>query len=225
MPEAHFYAQSGSVCRMTIPEDRITGLTRQELGIEFPFEFSHEAEEQVLLKWDISYLYAELWSTREQGPVLIAPSLPEFTTDSSQPSSLRFPLSPRAISLLEALRHGDDLRLILHIQATLIGTVHRDRIPDAGRRHTLEAFGLEKEIVGPIRRSDDVTIRIAKSDWEEIILPQWTPMASSIPIVEQSALGSPHLDIHALARSLQRASTGADFKAILDMCRPPIVGL
>ena len=225
MPVAHFYAQPGSVCHMEIPEGQVTGLTPQELGIQFQFEFSHEAEDSTLLKWGISYLYAELWSANEHGPVLIAPSLPEFTTDSHKPTSLRFPLTPRALSLLEALRHGGDLRLTLHIQATLVGTAHRDKVPDAGRRRTLEAMGVEEEIVGPVRRSDDVTIRISRSDWEEVILPQWTTMASSIPVVQQSAVSNPHLDMRALARSLQGATAGGDVEEIMEQFRWPIVGL
>jgi hypothetical protein len=216
---ARFRSESGSAYFIEVHEDRITALVPEELGIRIPFEFGQEAGEPDLLKWDLSYLYAELWSIRERGPRLIAPSLPEFETDRHRPNSLRFPLPLQSVHLLEEQRRSGDIELVLHIQATLIGSVERDRVPDAGRRRTLEALGLERDIFGPSRRSDDVTIRINRSLWAEEVLPQWD-------VAElESVAANTRLDIRALARSLYGATPGGDFEDVLEQCRDPIVGL
>ncbi len=216
MPVAQFELPPDAKCRMMVYEDRATALAPQALGLAIPFEFSPDTGDTGLLKWDISYLYAELWSVREHGSRLVAPSLPEFVTDSHRAELLRFPLTSEALDLIEGLRRGGDLRLVLRIQATMVGTVHRDQIPDADRRRTLEALGLEHEIVGPVRRAQDLEITIPRWDWEEQVLPQWG---------EAAPVGSQELDIHALARSIQGASTGADMDALLEQLRAPIAGL
>ena len=230
MSIARFQVQPGSFCQIELWQDRITSLAPQELGILIPFEVSHQLAENGHIKWEVSYLYAELWAVREDETRLIIPSLPEFTTDSFRPSSLRFPLTPAVVSQLEKQRYGGDLRLTLHIQATLVGTVSRDQIQDPVRRKTLEALGMEQEFFGPVRRSDDLAIQVAKLDWEEKVLPQWDlsdtgDMASSMPIAPRSAVVNSHLDLHALARFLQRVSAEADVEEILGQFQDPIVGL
>ncbi len=228
MPVALFQAQPGSFCQMVIKEEGVTSLVPQEQGFVLPFEYSYEITEPGFLEWYISYLYTELWSTQEHGPVLIAPSLPEFTSDDFQPNSLRFPLTPRAFSLVEALRRGGDVQLVLHIQATLVGTAKVDQIPDPVRRRTLLELGLDKEFFGPLRRSQNVELRIPKADWEEKILPQWDPssgIASPVSTLQQSMAGNSHLDVDALARTLHGASLDGDLEGILRQFRTPIVGL
>lgn len=215
---------------MVVHEDRITALIPQEQGLLIPFEFHHEPGESDALKWDLSYLYAELWSMRGQGPRLITCALPEFTTDASRPTAIRVPLSSQAMAMLDGLRRGGDLTFILHIQATLVGTIARDRIPDDGRRQTLEALGLEYDVFGPIRRSDDVTIHISRVDWEEEILPQWSTVGlessePSMPLLREPTVNGHKLDVYALARSLQGATGGGDLEDILRQCRDPMVGL
>ena len=226
MPVAHFGIQPGSECRMVVHDDQITALAPQELGILIPFEFSYQHAEGILLKWDISYLYAELWAVREDESRLIVPSLPEFTTDSFRPSSLRIPLPPQVVAQLEKQRHGGDLHLALHIQATLVGTVRMGQVQDPVRREILESAGLDQEIFGPIRRSNDVAIRISKSEWKQKILPQWDlAELQAIPVAQRHGAANQHLDIHAVARSLRGATTGADLEEILNQFDEPIVGL
>ena len=223
---AHFRSETGTDSQMEVYEDRIAALIPEELGIRIPFAFSPQTGEQNLLKWDLSYLYTELWSVQGDGPHLIAPSLPEFATDRSRPNSMRFPLSVQSVLALEELRRGGDITLILRIQATLIGSVPRDRVPDAGRRQTLEAVGLNRDIFGPIRRSDDITIHIDRSVWAEEILPQWdlADLKATAPI-RRSPEANNRLDIRALARSLHGTTPGGNFEEILEQCRDPIVGL
>ena len=228
MPVAIFQAQPGSFCQMVIKEEGVNSLVPQEQGFVLPFVSSYEITEPGFLEWYVSYLYAELWSTREHGPVLIAPSLPEFTSDDFQPNSLRFPLTPRAFSLVEALRQGGDVQLMLHIQATMVGTAKVDQIPDPARRRTLLELGLDKEFFGPLRRSQNVALRITKADWEEKILPQWDPssgIASPVFAPQQSMVGNSHLDVGALARTLHGASLDGDIEDIVRQFRAPITGL
>ena len=120
--------------------------------------------------------------------------------------------------------------LILHVQATMVGSVATDDVPDEGRRETLKSLGLARDTFGPIRRSDDVTIHINRSVWAEEILPQWdlddfesiAPLLGAWqPPIEQSR----HLDIQAIARSLHGTTPGGDLKEILQQFRDPIVGL
>lgn len=231
MPIASLRFQKDAHCQMFVYEDRIAALVPQGQGIVIPFRFdASECEAPGTQSWDLSYLYAELWVARELGPQLIAPALPEFFTESFRPSALRFPLTQQAVALLEEVRVGGDLRLTLHIQATLVGTAPLERVPDPDRRQTLEVWGLEEEIMGPVRSSDDVTIHIAKLAWEEEILPQWSQegvIATSppTPAIRQRSGVSQRLDIYALARTLCRATPDADFEGILEQCRAPIVGL
>ena len=211
-------------------EDRITAFAPQELGILIPFEFSYQPAEGIILKWDISYLYAELWAVREDESRLIVPSLPEFTTDSFRPSSMRFPLIPQVVAQLEKQRRGGDLHLTLHIQGTLVGAARMDQAQDPLRREMLESVGLDQEIFGPMPRSNDLAIRILKSEWEQKVLPQWDladiqAMESSIPVAHRPGATSQRLDIHAVARSLRGATTGADLEEILSQFDEPIVGL
>lgn len=226
---ARFRSETGSAYLIEVLEDRITALVPGELGIRIPFEFGQEAGEPDLLKWELSYLYAELWSIRERGPRLIAPSLPEFTTDQHRPNSLLFPIPLQSVHLLEEQRQNGDIELVLHLQATLMGSVERDRVPDAGRRRTLKALGLERDIFGPSRRSDDVPIHIKRSLWLEEILPQWdvVDLESVTPTSypRWPVAANTRLDIRAVARSLYGATLGGDFEDVLEQCRDPIVGL
>ena len=118
---------------------------------------------------------------------------------------------------------------MLHIQATLVGTLPRDRVPDAARRRTLEAWGLSAEMVGPIRHSYDLRLTVPKTVWEEQVLPQWA--CASIPLIAGMsfepipAAGDRTLDVQAMARTLAGATKVADFEAILRQCRMPILGL
>ena len=229
MPIANFHVHKDAYCQMSVFEDQIRALTPQGQGIVIPFRFDPtESEAPRLQTWDISYIYAELWVDRALGSHLIAAALPEFYTDSYRPTTLRFPLTAEAASVLEEVRAGGDLRLTLHLQATIVGTASLDRVPDPERRRTLEAWGLDREIIGPLRSFDGVNVRITKLDWEEEILPQWSQkvaggVTSDAPAMQRR--GGHHLDIRAVARTLYRATPDADFDRILEQCRAPIVGL
>jgi hypothetical protein len=209
---------------MVLKEDQVTSLAPIELGFTIPFESSLEITEPGgALEWYVSYLYAELWSPIENGPTLLAVALPEFTTDKLKPTSLRFPLTDRAIAMIEALRKGGDVRLSVHLQATLVGTAHMDLIQDPGKRRALELLGLDHEVVGPIRRSQDLEFGISRATWETAILPQWESarfMAATVPGVDDS-----QLDIQALARTLASASSDGNLEQIMEQVRDPIVGL
>ena len=190
MPVAYFDGQPGCTSKMVVDEDRVTALMPQELGILIPFQFHPWVPGAPgLLTWDLSYLYAELWSSLERGARFIAPSLPEFTTKSHRPDALRFPITAQAMNLLEEIRSGGDLQPVLHVQATLLGKMPRDQVPALGRRQMLESWGVEEELVGPVRCSDDVRIHIAKLDWEEEILPQWNltslPMSAALAAIPE----------------------------------------
>ena len=230
MPIARFVTPSGAVCLMDIQEDLITALAPQELGILMPFQYGYQPVGATPLKWDISYLYAELWVLREDETRLVVPFLPEFTTDSFRPSALRLPLTPPALALLDKQRRGGDLSLTVHIQATLTGVVRRDQIQDQVRRNTLEALGVEEEIFGPIRRSDNIVARVGKSVWEEVVLTQWSPAelhaSNALGNDGHRTVASPMApDMTAVARSLQGATSGADLEDILRLFPDPIVGL
>ena len=229
MTIARFRSETGAEYVIEAHEDHITPLIPEELGIRIPFEFRQETGEADLMKWDLSYLYAELWSIGKRGSRLIASAIPEFTTDTYRPTSLRFPITSQTVYLLEERRQNGDIELVLHIQATMMGSVERDRVPDAGRRRTLKALGLERDILGPVRRSDDVTIHINQSLWAEEILPQWDvadlePMTPA-PYSRWPVITNQRLDIRALARSLYGARPGGNFQEVLEQCRDPIVGL
>ncbi len=230
MVEARFQSESGPTYSMRVQEDRISALLPEELGIRIPFEYRQAEGEPDVLNWDLSYLYAELWLVQDRGPRLLAPSLPEFSTDQTKPNCIRFPLSPQVARILEATRRGGDVPLILRIQATLVGSVPTESVPDEGRREMLKSLGLERDTFGPIRRSDDVTIHIDRSVWAEEILPQWdlddfdsvAPLPGTFqPPVESSR----HLDVQAIARSLKGTTPDGDLKDILQQFRDPIVGL
>ena len=230
MPIARFISPSGALCLMDIQDDRITALAPQELGILMPFQYGYQAVGATPLKWDISYLYAELWVLREDGTRLVVPFLPEFTTDSFRPSALRVPLTPPVVALLDKQRRGGDLSLTVHIQATLTGVVRRDQIQDHVRRKTLEALGVEEEIFGPIRRSDNIVARVGRSVWEQVVLPQWSPAelhaSNALGNGGRRIIGSPMVpDMTAVARSLQGATPGASLEDILGLFPDPIVGL
>ena len=230
MPIARFSPQPGFECSMVVREDQIGALAPQAAGIRIPVEISPVSAGAGQVAWDISYLYTELWSAPEQGQRLIAVALAEFTTDTHRPTSVRIPLGGGEVALLEELRRQGDLRLVLHLQATLIGAIPRDQVPDEGRRRTLEAMGIDQEVFGPIRRSDDVLIQIGKWQWQEEILPQWRDTQVRPPVIQvQASPGSvasnPAFDIQALARSLRGASPDADIEEILKQCQAPIVGL
>ena len=221
---ARFQARPGSFCQMVLKEDQVGSLAPVELGFNIPFDSSLEITEPGgALEWYVSYLYAELWSPIEHGPALLAVALPEFTTDKLKPTSLRFPLTDRAVAMIEALRKGSDVRLLIHLQATLVGTVRIDLVQDAGKRRALELLGLDHEVVGPIRRSEDLDLHISRATWETGILPQWESarfMAAPVPGVADS-----HLDVHALARTLASASSDGNLEQIMEQVRDPIVGL
>ncbi len=231
MPIASFHLYKDVYCQMFVAEDQITALLPQGQGIIIPFRIDPSTyEAPALQSWDISYLYAELWVDGEAGPQFVAPALPEFLTESFRPSALRFPLPPQAVSILEEARAGGELKLTVHIQGTFIGSTMLDRVPDQNRRQTLEAWGLDKEIIGPIRSADNVTVRISKIDWEEEILPQWSQdeligATSSTLVMQRRGVVGQHLDVRALARTLCRATPGSEFEGILEQCRAPIVGL
>ena len=228
MPTARFAVSAQASCRMEVDDDRIVALAPHALGLVIPFQFlQSEPGASGPMTWDLSYLYAELWSVREQGRALIGPALPEFTTNESRPTALRVPLSHEAVGMIDALRRAGDLQLQLHIQATLIGACPIDQVPDEGRRRSLEAAGLDREIVGPIRRSDDLDIQIGKLDWEEEIRPQWDLSfpTDAAPTAARMAAGSWELDVQALARTLFAATAEADFEQVLRQIREPIVGL
>ncbi|MSQ22870.1 MAG: hypothetical protein EXR53_06170 [Dehalococcoidia bacterium] len=215
---------------MQIDEDSITTLAPQELGILMPFQYGYQPAGAALLKWDISYLYAELWVAREDEIRLVISFLPEFTTDSFRPCALRVALTPPMVDQLEKQRRGGDLLLTVHIQATLTGTVRRDQVQDPARRKTLEALGVEEEIFGPIRRSDNVLIRVRRSAWEDVILPQWSPaelhaLAVSGNGMQRFSVSGAAPDMTAVARSLQGAGQGATLEDILGLFPDPIVGL
>lgn len=230
MPIARFVSPSGSVCLMQMEEDSITALAPQELGILMPFQYGYQPVGAAPLKWDISYLYAELWVAREDETRLVIPFLPEFTTDSFRPSALRIPLTPSMVDQLEKQRRGGDLLLTVHIQATLTGTVRRDQIQDPARRKTLEALGVEEEIFGPIRRSDNVLLRVRRLVWEDVVLPQWSPaelhaLDASWNRAQRVSVSGAAPDMTAVARSLQGATSGAALEDILGLFPDPIVGL
>ena len=230
MAIARFHSESGIDYNMNLHEDRLSALEPQELGLLIPFDYSQTDGEPGVLKWDLSYLYAELWMPQERGRRLLAPSLPEFSTENSRPECIRIPLPPQAARLLERTRRGGDVSLILHVQATMVGSVATEDVPDEGRRETLQSLGLKRDTFGPIRRSDDVTINIDRSVWAEEILPQWdlddfdsiAPLPGTwAPPVDQVRA----LDIQAIARSLQGTAPGGDLQEILQQFRNPIVGL
>ena len=227
---ARFHSESGIDYNMYLHEDRVSALSPQELGIRIPFEYRQAEGEPGVLKWDLSYLYAELWMPQERGPRLLAPSLPEFSTQDSKPDCIRIPIPSQSARLMERTRRGGDVPLILHVQATMVGSVATDDVPDEGRRETLKSLGLARDTFGPIRRSDDVTIHIDRSVWAEEILPQWdlddfdsiAPLLGAWqPPIEHSR----HLDIQAIARSLHGTTPGGDLREILQQFRDPIVGL
>ena len=231
MPIAYFQVHKDARCQMTVFDDRIRALAPQADGIIIPFRFDpsdHDAP--ALHTWDMSYLYAELWVDRELRPQFVAAALPEFVTESYRPNTIRVPLTSEAIAMLEDVRGGGDLRFTLQVQATMVGIAWRNQVPDLARRQTLEAWGLDREIIGPLRSADNVALRIAKLDWEEEVLPQWRQEATiavspSVPAIRGRRADVQRLDIHALARTLCRATPNADFEGILVQCRAPIVGL
>ena len=65
---ARFHSESGIDYNMYLHEDRVSALSPQELGIRIPFEYRQAEGEPGVLKWDLSYLYAELWMPQERGP-------------------------------------------------------------------------------------------------------------------------------------------------------------
>ncbi len=231
MPIAYFQVLEDARCQMAVFDDRIRALAPQANGIIIPFRFDpsdHEAP--ALPTWDMSYLYAELWVDGELGPQLVAAALPEFVTESYRPNTILVPLTYEAVAVLEDVRGGGDLRFTLQVQATMVGSAWRDQVPDLARRQTLEAWGLDREIIGPLRSAANVDLHIAKLDWEEEILPQWRQGATiaaspSIPAIRGRGTDFQRLDIRALARTLCRAAPNADFEGILGQCRAPIVGL
>ncbi len=231
VPLAKFDIELGAQTQMFVHEDRVSALMPQSLGIVIPFEdYLTEIDESNAVSWGLSYLYAELWVERPMGRQFIASALPEFFTETLRPTALRFPLTLEAVAVLEESRAGGDLNLALHLEATITGSAPVDRIPDDGRRKTLQAWGIPKEIIGPVRSSDDMVIRIRKLDWVEEILPQWmlthdTESADALPVVQESRPVGQRLDTHALARTLSAATRSGDFDAILEQMRAPIVGL
>jgi len=231
VPLAKFDIELGAQTQMFVFEDRISALMPQSLGIVIPLEdYLTEIDESNPVSWGLSYLYAEVWVERRLGRQFIAAALPEFFTETLRPTSLRFPLTYEAVSVLEEARAGGDLNLSLHLEATITGSAPVDRIPDDGRRKTLQAWGIPKEIIGPVRSSDDITIRIRKLDWVEEILPQWRLVpqiesADPLPVVAEMRPVGQRLDTHALARTLSAATRSRDFDAILEQMRAPIVGL
>lgn len=231
MAVARFHSETGTSYNMELREDRMSALSPQELGILIPFEYGQSDEEPAVLKWDLSYLYAELWMPQERGRRLLAPSLPEFSTQDSRPECIRIPISSQAARLIERTRRGGDVSLILHVQATMVGSVATDDVPDEGRRETLKSLGLARDTFGPIRRSDDVAIHIDRSVWAEEILPQWDLADEFESFAPFAAAWQPPmeharpLDIQAVARSLQGTAHGSDLQDILQQFRNPIVGL
>ena len=215
---------------MNVHEDCVSALAPQELGIRIPFEYRQAEGEPGVLNWDLSYLYAELWMPHERGRKLLAPSLPEFATADHKPEFIRIPLPSQSARVMERTRRGGDVELILHIQATMVGSVATEDVPDEGRRETLKSLGLARDTFGPIRRSDDVIIHINRSVWAEEILPQWDledfESIAPLPGTWQPPVDQVRpLDIQAIARSLQGSAHGSDLQEILQQFRNPIVGL
>ena len=230
MPIARFHPQPGAEYRLDVREDQAGALLPHTSGISIPLEGGPLTAGGGRLTWDISYLYAELWSLPKDGRQLIGVALAEFTTDSQRPTAVRVPLTPNEVAMIEDLRRGGDVRLLLHLQATFLGTVPRHALPDPGRRQALETAGLENDIFGPVRRNDDVPIRIDKWAWQEEILPQWRgvetlPAVEPVWIATSTVATNPAMDVQALARSLQGASPDANISEIISQCRAPIVGL
>ena len=230
MPIALFQTESGDQCRMLVDGQAVDALVPHAAGLRVPFRFEpSRPSSPERLTWDLSYLHAELWSTPEGGSRYYAAMLPEFTTREHRPHVMRFPIDAATLALMEEMRQGGDLHVVLHIQATLVGSLPRDRVPDADRRRTLEAWGLSSEMVGPIRHSYDLPLSVPKTVWEEQVLPQWAcasiPLIPGLPFETLPGGGDRSLDVQAMARTLAGATKVADFEAILRQCRMPILGL
>ena len=230
MAIALFQTESGDLCRMLVDGRAVDALVPHASGLRIPFRFEpSRPSSPERLTWDLSYLHAELWSTPEGGSRYYAAMLPEFTTREHRPHAMRFPIDATALALMEEIRQGGDLHVVLHIQATLVGALPRDRVPDAARRRTLEAWGLSSEMVGPVRHSYDLPLTVPKLVWEEQVLPQWAcasvPLIAGLSFEPTPVAVDRSLDVHAMARTLAGATKVADFEAILRQCRMPILGL
>lgn len=230
MPIALFQTESGDQCRMLVDDRAVDALVPHAPGLRVPFRFEpSRPSSPERLTWDLSYLHAEIWSTPQAGSRYYASMLPEFTTREHRPHVMRFPIDAAAFAQMEEMRQGGDLNVVLHVQATLVGTLPRDRVPDAARRRTLEAWGLSSEMVGPIRHSYDLPLSVPKMVWEEQVLPQWAcasiPLLAGLSPMPFPVAGDRSLDVQAMARTLAGATKVADFEAILRQCRMPILGL
>ena len=142
MPIALFQTESGDLCRMLVDGQAVDALVPHAPGLRVPFRFEpSQPSSPDRLTWDLSYLHAELWSTPQGGSRYYASMLPEFTTREHRPHVMRFPIDATAFAQMEEMRQGGDLNVVLHVQATLVGTLPRDRVPDAAREdmeHVLE---------------------------------------------------------------------------------------
>ena len=134
MPIARFHPQPGAEYRLDVREDQAGALLPHTSGISIPLEGGPLTAGGGRLTWDISYLYAELWSLPEDGRQLIGVALAEFTTDSQRPTAVRVPLTPNEVAMIEDLRRGGDVRLLLHLQA-------RSWAPYRGTRCPIQAGG------------------------------------------------------------------------------------
>ncbi len=230
VPLAKFDIELGAQTQMFVSEDRFKALMPQSLGLVIPFEdYLTALDESHPISWGLSYLYAELWVNRRLGSQFIAPALPEFFTETHRPTELRIPLTHENVAVLEEVRAGSDLVFTLHLQATITGSAPVDRVPDDGRRRTLQTWGIPKEVIGPVRSSDNVVIRVPKLDWVEEILPQWrsadqNDSPDGAPVTPEVRTVGQRLDAHALARTLSSATPTGDVEEILEHVRAPIVG-
>ena len=202
------------------------------MGIIIPFEYGQADEEPALLKWDLSYLYAELWMPHERGRRLLAPSLPEFSTQDSRPECIGFPYRPRRPVSLNGPGGEATFPSSSTSRLPLWAALRRTTSQTKADRETLKSLGLARDTFGPIRRSDDVTIHIDRSVWAEEILPQWDladEFESFAPIPGDVAAAPWSTPAPWTSRPSPEACkaplTGSDLQEILQQFRNPIVGL